>query len=456
MQQLKSFIKKSTVLLLLCFTVLGIHAQNKSPYELTVNGVKVIVQPSGNKIVEIQTLIRGGVQNYAANKAGIESLSMSALTECGTAKDDKNSFKNKLDKVSAQVYGSAGKDYSTFTLNCIQSDFETVWPLYADALTAPRFDEKEFDRIKQDAINQLKAQASQPDYAINKLAKETAFAGKDYAKAPEGTEENVKALTATETKAYYSSILTRSRLLIVIVGELDKETIENKVQGLLAAIPAGQAFTLKKESYSPAKNTFTEEKKDFATNYIQGVTGGPLPGTPDFNAFRIAMQILYDRHFLEVRTNNGLSYAPYTYFDGGASPSANIVVSTTDPNKYIAVANKLIEKTKKEGFKPEELKDMKTTYVTSFFYKQETNGAQASSLAANEILHNNWRRSLTLNDDIKKLTTADLNRVFNKYITNITWVYQGDPSKVNPELYKQKIDSKEKLPQSKLTQQKKD
>ncbi len=456
MQQIRSFTKQILFTLFFFATSVFVYAQNKTAYELTVNGVKVIVQPSGNKIVEIQTLIRGGVQNYPANKAGIESLAMSALTECGTAKDDKNSFKNKLDKVSAQINGSAGKDYSTFTLNCIQSDLETVWPLYVDALTAPRFDVKEFERIKQDAINGIKAQASQPDYAINKLAKETAFAGKDYAKAPEGTEENVKALSAAETKGYYSAILTRSRLLIVIVGELDKATIESKIQALLTTIPAGQPFTLKKESYTPAKNTFTQEKKELATNYIQGVTGGPLPGTPDFNAFRIAMQILYDRHFLEVRTNNGLSYAPYTYFDGGTSPSANIVVSTTDPNKYIAVANKLIDKTRKEGFKPEELKDMKTTYVTSFFYKQETNAAQASSLAANEILHNNWRRSLTLNDDIKKLTTADLNRVFNKYITNITWVYQGDPAKVNPELYKEKIGSKEKLPESKLTQQKKD
>ena len=128
---------------------------------MNINGVKVIVQPSGNEIVEIQTIIKGGVQNYAADKAGIESLAMNALTECGTTKDDKNSFKNKLDKVSAQVYGSNGSDYATFTMNCIKSDFDVVWPLYVDALTVPLFDKKEFDRMKQDAINSLKAQASQ-------------------------------------------------------------------------------------------------------------------------------------------------------------------------------------------------------------------------------------------------------------------------------------------------------
>ncbi len=112
----------------------GLHnyafSQTAQPYEMNVNGVKIIVQPSGNDIVVVRTVLKGGVQNYSADKAGIESLAMSALTECGTANDDKNSFKNKLDKVSAQVYGNAGMDYSSFAMNCIKSDFDTVWPFY--------------------------------------------------------------------------------------------------------------------------------------------------------------------------------------------------------------------------------------------------------------------------------------------------------------------------------------
>ena len=61
-------------------------AQMGKAYDMTINGVKVIVQPSGNDIVVIQTVIKGGVQNYKADKAGIESLAMTALTECGTTK----------------------------------------------------------------------------------------------------------------------------------------------------------------------------------------------------------------------------------------------------------------------------------------------------------------------------------------------------------------------------------
>src|SRR5262245_39273715 len=84
------------------------YAQMGEAYDTTINGVKVIVQPNDNGIIVIQTIIKGGVENYPADKAGIESLAMTALTECGTAKDDKNSFKNKLDLVSAQMNGNSG------------------------------------------------------------------------------------------------------------------------------------------------------------------------------------------------------------------------------------------------------------------------------------------------------------------------------------------------------------
>src|SRR5450755_2867019 len=228
--RMQTFIKKLSGIIFLatCFT--AALAQNKSAYDMTVNGIKVIVQPSGNEIVQVLTLFKGGVQNYPADKAGIESLAITGLTECGTKKDSKNSFKDKLDKVSAEIGGTAGMDFSTVTLNCIKSDLDQVWPLYVDALTVPVFDSSEFDRIKQDAISGLKSQASRPDFAISKFAKETAFKGKDYAKSPSGEEETVGRLSASETKTYYSSILTRKKMVIVVVAELDRATIEKKVK----------------------------------------------------------------------------------------------------------------------------------------------------------------------------------------------------------------------------------
>jgi len=446
-----SSIKKIAGTFFLTASMLSALAQNKPAYEMTVNGVKVIVQPSGNEIIEVLTVFKGGVQNYPADQAGVESLAITALTECGTKNDSKNSFKDKLDKVSAEIDGSAGMDFSTVTLNCIKTDLDQVWPLYVDALTVPAFDTAEFSRIKQDAISALKSQASRPDFSISKMAKEVAFKGKDYAKSPTGEESTVSQLTAPGTHAYYTSILTRKRMVIVVVAELDRGEIEKKIRQLLELIPEGKEVKLSRYSYVPAKNTFASQKKDVATNYIQGITSGPQPGSSDFNAFSIAMRIFYDRQFLEVRTNNGLSYAPQAHFNAGLSPYTTIQVSTTNPDKYIGVMDNLLVKTRAQGFSPEEVKNTKTGYATSFYYKMETNAAQAASLASNEILFNDWHRSLRINEDLKKVSVDDVNKAFNKYVKDITWVYQGDTTKVNTSLYMASPPQESKLLDTKIS-----
>ena len=410
-------------------------AQTKA-YETMVDGVKVIVQPSGNDIIEIETVIRGGIDSYPASKMGIEAMAMRALTECGTLKHDKNSFKNELDKVSASINGNTGKDYATISMSCVRSDFDTVWGLYTEAITQPKFDTTEFTRIKQDAINDLRSEESQPDASIDKMANKVAFAGRDYAKEPQGTPEIINALTAVETKAYYNSVLTKSRLFIVIVGDLSQADIEAKVKGLLATIKKGAPYTMKESFFRAYNNSFNEESKELATNYVEGVTSGPQVSAPDYYAFQIAMRIFADRHFLDIRTNNGLSYAPQAWFSPGSISVAKFAVSTTQPNKYIAVFDKLVDSTKRNGFTPAELADKKVAYLTGFYYKNETNGAQAGSIVANEVLFNDWRRSLTLIDNVKKVTLTDINNAFVKYIGNIVWVYQGDTKKVDPILYK--------------------
>jgi predicted Zn-dependent peptidase len=425
-------------------------SQNKPAYEMTINGVKVIVQPSGNEIVQVLTVLKGGVQNYPADKAGIEDLALTALLECGTKNDSKNSFKNKLDKVSAYISEETGLDYSSITLNCINSDLGQVWPLYVDAITSPLFDSTEFERMRIDNINAVNDQSSTPDAAIKKMAMETAFKGKDYSKSQWGDEQTLRKISLAETRNYYSWFLTRSRMLIVVVAELDKETIEKMVKKLTGDISEGKSVKLNRYDYVPAKNTFADQNKAVATNYILGITAGPMPGTEDYNPFAIAMRIYAMKNFVEIRTNNGLSYAPSARYVSGLSPYTQISVTTKFPDKFIDVNNRLLQKTHTEGFSAEDVKNAKTGFVTSFYSTMETNSAQASSLAANEILFNDWHRSIRINEDMKKVTTEEVSKSFNKYMKDFTWVYQGDTSKVNPSLYTA-MPVNQKLPETKVS-----
>jgi zinc protease len=413
------------------------NAQEKKPYEMLVNGVKVIVVPSGNEIVQLDMVIKGGVQNYTPEQAGIERLALRAITECGTEKRDKNSFKNALDDVDAQMYGFAGKDVSRIVLNCIKGDFETVWPLYVEALTIPKFDEKEFARIQTEAITQLRQQESNPDFALQKMAMETAFKGMDYAKMPGGNLENLQRFTAAETKAYLASTLTRSRIFFVVVGDIEKENLQKKMTELIARIPQGKPFELKRTKFVPKENAFAAQEKENATNYILGVSAAPDANSKEFYPALLASRMFQQKAFLEVRTNHGLSYAPSANIQTGLTPYSMMYVTTKEPDKYIAVVRNMVDKIKKEGFATDDVTNTKNSFTTNFYSTNETNGALANLVGNFEVLQGDWKKAFTLKDDLKPVTPEEVNKVFNKYIGKFTWVYQGDPKVVNQKLFTQ-------------------
>jgi zinc protease len=429
---------KKIFIILSAFCSVVAFAQDSRPYEMMIEGVKVVVVPSGNEIVQIDLVIKGGVQNYPASRAGIEKLALRALTECGTMKDSKNNFKNKLDAVDANIYGSAGRDAAHFQINCIRGDFESVWPLYVDALIQPKFDAKEFARIKEEAIVNLREQDSDPDAALQKMAMQTAFKGMDYAKLPGGTIENIKKLTAPETKTYFQSILTRSRIFIVVVGDISKEDLMQKLTSLISHIPQGQPFVLKRAAYQPPANSFVSKPKEVATNYIMGISAAPAANSKEYFPAALASGLFYNKAFLEVRTNNGLSYAPAAYITSGLTPFSVMYVTTKEPDKYIAVARNMVDKIKKEGFPADDIQNMKNTYATYQYYDNETNSSLCNMVASSELEMGDWRKAFSLKEDLKTVTPHDVNTVFNKYIGNFTWVYQGDPKQVNPVLFTQK------------------
>jgi predicted Zn-dependent peptidase len=412
-------------------------AQETKPYEMMINGVKVVVVPSGNEIVQVDLMIKGGVQNYTKEQAGIEKMAMTALAECGTLKRDKNSFKNALDEVDAQVYGFAGRDAAHMVLNCIKGDFETVWPLYVEALTMPKFDAKEFARIKEEAITQLREQEGNPDASLQKLAMQTAFKGMDYEKWPSGSLESLQKLTPAATKAYLSTALTRSKIFIVVVGDVTKEDVQQKMTALLSKIPKGKPFMLKRDAYVPKENSFASQEREVATNYIMGMSSAPASNSKEYYPATLASRLFYQKAFLEVRTKQGLSYAPAAYISQGLTPFSAMYVTTKEPDKYIAVVRNMVDKIKTEGFPEDDIKDVKTTYATAQYYNSETNGALAGMVCNMELLQGDWRKAFTLKEDFKAVPAEEVNRVFNKYIGKFTWIYQGDPKVVNKTLFTQ-------------------
>lgn len=416
-----------------------IKKQDMGVKEMMIDGVKVLYKPSTKDIVSVALYVKGGTANYTKEQEGIEALTMSVLAESGSQKYPHDQFHSILEGIGTSISSGSGLDASTVNMTCLKSKWDQSWDLFSDMIMHPAFDDNTFSNKKEEAINNLKQNESDPDSHIGDMVNMEVFKGTNYNKMVSGTEASLGKLSVTDLKKYYSSLVAKNKLFVVIVGNLTENDIKAKVS-MLKGIPMGSApVTAVDKRPDFSSSTLFKEERKLATNYIQGIMDCPAPGSADYMAMKIAIQILSDRLFLEIRTKRNLSYAPYAFVGGHKNPYSAMYVSTTDPAQSVQVMTDEVKKIHKNGFDAKELTDKKEQYLTRYYMNLETNSALASTLGDNENL-STWQTATKVLDEVQKLKLEDINTAFRKYTKTIRWVYLGDTSGLDEKVFTQKLD----------------
>jgi predicted Zn-dependent peptidase len=393
--------------------------------EFDVDGLRVILKHAPKEVVHVSLFVKGGVNNYPKAQEGIESMAFQFAMTGGTESMDKDAFNARADGTGTAFSGTSTYDFGALSMTCVRMFWEEAWSLYADAVMNPSFDEKEFELLKEQLVSAAKENAVDPDFHLRNIAMQSTFTGTVYERIPTGSPESLEALSYEAVKGYYSDILGKQRAFLVVVGDVTEKDIREKVTASMAGLPQGTAAQFEAHSLITEPGHYIEDR-DIATNYIRGLMSAPSFDTQEGVTMWVAMAILRDRFFLELRTNRGLTYAPAAFYAIGVpmNPYNVLYASTTDPGQSIAVMVAELEKIKASGFEEKELRDMKQTMLTGYYMGQETTSAQATSLGMAEII-GGWELSETLTERVNNVSLDDLNRVFDKYSNTIRWTYLG-------------------------------
>ena len=404
--------------------------------EFTVNGLKVILKPSVKEIVSVRFFIKGGTANYTKAQESIESLALALAVEGGTKKLNKTEFATALEKIGTSIGSSSSYDYSEISMSCIKEFWDPSWTLFADVITQPRFEAKEFDLMKAQAIAQARQTESNPDAHLRNQSMGTAFANRNYAKIPAGTSQSIEKLSLEDLTKHFQAIIGKQNCFLVVVGNISQEDLKQRVNSAFAALPAGKKPVA--EGRLELKPEATIENRDIATNYIRGMMNAPAVSEKEGVPMMLAMAIMRERFFVELRTKRSLTYAPSAAFATTAftNPYAIFYASSTDPKQTVKVMIEQINEVKNQGFKEKELKDMKESFLTDHFMSLETNDSQSMALGLAEV-GGDWKKTETFMPDVEKTSIQDVNNVFKKYSSSINWMYLGKESAVSKDDFKQ-------------------
>ena len=440
-QNLISILKKNQmkkylfIFIGLCFSA-GLLAQESNTTEFEVNGIKVIHKPSTKKVVSAKIFFQGGTQNYTKETEGIEALALNWVSQSGTKNYPKDLFNASLEKTGTSLSSSANYDYGTISLGCLTRYWDSSWEILADAVCNPSFDKGEFENIKAQMIANAQQGESDPDTHLRNTAMSSSFKGKPYERIPEGSPKSLEALTPEQAKTYYEGMRNTAKMFVVVVGDIDKKDLEKKISKLSDCVPQAAIRPLPFPDTKIGSSKYNEDSREIATNYVRGLMNAPKVGDDDEMAMRVAMSILGDHLWTEIRTKRNLSYAPGAYFPSAVlkDPYCILYVSTDKPNEAVQVMLDEIQMIRKDGFTEEELINKKGKFLTQYYMGQETNGSLGEALGKSEMTVG-WEAGEKRMEKVNSLTLAEINTAFKKYATAIEWTYLGDTSIVDKDVF---------------------
>jgi zinc protease len=297
-------------------------------FPLTASATKVerIVSPGGIAawmvyepsvpLIALDFAFKGGAAQDPPEKAGLATMALALLDE-GAGDIESKEFHERVEANAIELSFTATRDYVSGSLRTLTENREEATRLLKLALTAPRFDAADVERIRDQILSGLRqATTSASDLASDRWWA-TAFPGHPYGLPQRGTLASVPAITIDDLRGFTQKEFARDNLKVAIVGNIDAAAAGKLIDEVFGGLPA-------RSQLKPVPNAVAQglgQKVAIELDKPQSVLviGGPgiMRKDPDFMAAFVLNHILggspfSSRLYKEVREERGLAYSVYS------------------------------------------------------------------------------------------------------------------------------------------------
>jgi len=427
------------------------------------NGIPVVIKRSStNRILTLKAVFTGHVSFTPLDKAGLEAVMLTMLTRGSAHYTYADVQKTTFETSSAIVPRYGSYDLTSLDLVTIDTYFSRLFPVFADALMHPSWNEEEFPRVLSDFKLQKQQAETDPFSAAVMRLDEKFFSGHPYAASWGGVGDSLDRISLGDLRAAWSRAMTSGRIYLIAVGDFDPKTLLPMLEDTFGSLPRSAST---RPPVPSLQGTVTPDlmvspfPRSEGLAYVRGEFAMPAPDSPDYPASLVAFNLLDDILFEILRTRNGACYSVEANVDGATASFGDITVfRTTVPGKVklfvdqaIAVlasghsmsGNVSVSAAGKSGlgsaagakaaaFVPiaDALPFYKLKFLTQFYSGQQTNRLIASQIAGSIFYHGDYRHYLLLINRIGTVTSEDVVRVAEKYLVDnpMLWIVLGDPA----------------------------
>ncbi|MFQ6037832.1 MAG: M16 family metallopeptidase [Candidatus Aminicenantales bacterium] len=400
--------------------------------ETLANGLRLYgIEHKELPLVQFSLKIKGGQLLDELDKVGVANLVSDLMME-GTKTKTPVELEEAIDDLGANIFMYTGRESITISANCLASKFHDVYRLVEEILLEPRWDEKEFERIKKETIETINRNMANPSAVSYNVFHRLVYGDKHIFSRPiYGTKESVEAITIDDLKAYYEKYFSPSVSHVAIVGDISQQDAVETFRSLEEKWPAREIAFPEYELPSPLEKPVVYFV-DFpgARQSVIRIGGLSLRATdPDYYPAYV-MNYKLGGSFNSIvnmilREEKGYTYGARTGFSGYLNPgtfSASSSVQSGATRESVQIfRDSMLEY--REGIPEEDLKFTKDALIKSNARRFETLGALVSMLN-NIALYNLPEDYVKQREEIVRTMTLERHReLAQKYIDPDRMVY---------------------------------
>jgi zinc protease len=293
------------------------------------NGVRVWSVPHRQvPLIAVLALVPVGASSDPSNRPGLAAITGDMLDEgCG----DRSALEvhEALGRIGAQLDLDVGYDATVIGLTTLERYLDRGLELVRDMLVRPRFEQREFDRVRELRLNRLLQLKDMPPALADRAFAQMLYRGHPYGHLPIGSEGALRALMVRDITAFHRRAFIPSRTTVIAVGDASHEALQKSVQRAFDAWSADEAEPVADpETFAPAPappaRLALVHRPGAAQSELR-IGHVALPRrTADYHAALVANMILggqfVSRINMNLREDKGITYGARTAFEFRRAP----------------------------------------------------------------------------------------------------------------------------------------
>jgi zinc protease len=389
------------------------------------NGMKVLVQEDHNiPNVAMYFFYKIGSRNERPGITGISHFFEHMMFN-GAEKYGPKQFDNEMEKAGGNNNAYTSEDVTVYTDWFPGTALELMFDMESDRMRALAFNPKIIDSERGVVYSERRTSVDNSNQGLlYEQLNAAAFIAHPYHWPVVGWPSDIEAWTMDDLKAHFKMGYAPNNCVMVVVGDVTDEKVMSLAKKYIEPIPSQppppavrtkepvqlgeRRVTIRKSAQLPIQLVayHVPEAKDADTTVLEVIDAILSSG----QSSRLYKRMVdHDQLVLNVGARSQRNLDP-GLFIFSMTPRTGVDVAKTE-----SVLFEEIEKLRAEKVGEEELAKAKNQLLSAHYRSLKTIAGRANLLGTYEVFYGDYNKLYTTEQDINKVTPADIQRVAAKY-----------------------------------------